>query len=187
MKQPLKSLALLVGIALTLATLTACGDEYPSVQIGQQVWMEKNLALPPRLGQSSCYANDPANCEKYGRLYDFEGANNACPNGWHLPSNGEWKALANFIANSSDSLVAVKLKAKTGWENYRGEDGNGIDEYRFSALPNGYRRGTGYSKMGHRGALWTRDGVVEIDHDVDVMKYRSEYSELGAGVRCLKD
>jgi uncharacterized protein (TIGR02145 family) len=196
MKHSLKSLALLAGVSLILASLTACGDGYPSVKIGEQTWMSKNLDLIPKIGVSWCYDDDPANCEKYGRLYDYEAAKNICPEGWHLPSNGEWKAMASFIANGNDSLVSVKLKTKTGWNDYEWRDyaserletkpGNGIDEYGFSALPNGYRWGK-FSSMGEEGYFWTSNGSVNIDNYHRFNIKNGEDVDNGLGVRCVKN
>ena len=48
---------------------------YKAVHIGEQIWMAENLnyrysGKTTTLDSSSfCYGNDPANCEKYGRLY----------------------------------------------------------------------------------------------------------------------
>jgi len=51
-------------------------------------WMTQNLNFPSN--GSSCFENDESNCEKYGRLYTWEQAMNACPKGWRLPTNDEW-------------------------------------------------------------------------------------------------
>lgn len=42
---------------------------------------------------SFCYDELKSNCDKYGRLYIWEIAKNVCPDGWHLPSDREWKIL----------------------------------------------------------------------------------------------
>ena len=55
--------------------------------------MAENLDI--EVEGSFCYDNDPENCKKYGRLYTWEAAKKACPKGWHLPSDAEWKILMN--------------------------------------------------------------------------------------------
>lgn len=38
-----------------------------------------------------------ANCGYYGRLYFWDAAVNACPDGWHLPNKKEWKEQVSFL------------------------------------------------------------------------------------------
>jgi uncharacterized protein (TIGR02145 family) len=119
-----------------------------TVVIDSQTWMAENLNYD--VEGSKCYDNDPANCAKYGRLYDWETAKKVCPSGWHLPSKGEWGKL--FEAVGGEKVAGKKLKAKSGWR----EGGNGTDEYGFSALPGGHGGSKGrFGIVGYRGFWWS--------------------------------
>ena len=57
------------------------GQTYKWVKIGKQVWMSENLNH--KKVDSWCYNNTASKCNQYGRLYNWEAAKDACPNGWH--------------------------------------------------------------------------------------------------------
>jgi len=98
------------------------GKEYKTTQIDKQVWFAENLNYEAE--GSKCYNNLDSNCDIYGRLYNWETAMTACPSGWHLPTKAEWDELG---------IDVIKLKAMSGWNN----NGNGTDNFGFSALPGG--------------------------------------------------
>jgi len=186
------------------------GKKYKTVPIGSQTWMAENLNY--NANSSKCYDNKTANCNKYGKLYDWTTANKACPVGWHLPSNDEWDKLYSFIDSlkgtekSTRSLIEnpyIKspytsttagkyLKSNSGWK----ENDNGNDNFGFTALPGGACSGGRCSSIGNSG-LWWSSSASEIN--ADVAYYRSVYNNLdnadGAveykttlfSVRCLQD
>jgi len=128
--------------------MTYGGQTYKTVKIGDQVWMAENLNYKAK--GSECYDSKPENCGKYGRLYDWNMARSACPGGWHLPFDTEWQTLVDFAGG--EKVAGGKLKANNGWD----EDGNGTDEYGFSALPggNGPPKG-GFDLVGIGGYFWS--------------------------------
>ena len=184
-----------IAVSLVFFAVTACESEsFKTVKIGEQTWMAENLNI--EMGNSKCYDNNPANCQKYGRLYDWNTALNVCPKGWHLPSNADWNVLMKFVnSRCSDNIncasAGKKLKAASGWSS----NGNGEDSYGFSALPGGgcYSYGT-FANVGNSGYWWSAS-----EHDSDLadnrdMSYSSERVYRGYGskdflysVRCVKD
>lgn len=76
------------------------GQRYRTVLLNGQIWMAQNLNY--EVLDSWCYENNPANCEEYGRLYTWQAAMKACPQGWHLPTYSEWFDLAVFYSEHFD-------------------------------------------------------------------------------------
>jgi len=127
---------------------------YRTVKIGNLTWMAQNLNFQTE--NSWCYDNNSANCEKYGRLYTWNAAMNACPAGWRLPNDEDWNALVSAVGSNA----GTKLKSQTGWNTGSGHI-PGTDEFGFSALPGGYRRTDGsFNDVGHWGFWWS---ATELD------------------------
>jgi uncharacterized protein (TIGR02145 family) len=143
---------------------------------------------------SLCYENDPENCEKYGRLYNWDAAVTACPSEWHLPSYAEWNILVNLAGSSS--MAGGKLKAISGWSGRsNGDSGNGTDEFGFSALPGGNGLSDGSFNYGGTGGYWW--SATELDGN-DAARLSMSYNNDGTtlsnisksrlyNIRCLKD
>jgi len=148
---------------------------YKTAEIGTQTWMAENLncvgedAVNP---VGKCYNNDPLNCNIYGRLYDWSTAKWICPSGWHLPTDAEWDILVNY-AGGSDA-AGTKLKAKSGWNN----NGNGTDNYGFSALPGGINS----VYISTSGAWWSATGIEEQDARYGYRVYYKGMNSANGGV-----
>ena len=109
------------------------GQVYQIVQIGNQFWFAENLNYTT--GISWCYDDGPSNCVTYGRLYDWQTALTACPDGWHLPSDAEWSQLSNYLGG--DNVSGNKMKSTT--TDWSPDSGGATNSSGFSGLPSGYR------------------------------------------------
>jgi uncharacterized protein (TIGR02145 family) len=69
------------------------GRTYRVTEIGNYFWMADNLNYYTNEG-SWYYNEDSITCSNtYGRLYNWETAQNVCPDGWQIASNVQWDAL----------------------------------------------------------------------------------------------
>ena len=65
-------------------TDTRDGHTYKTITIGNQTWYAENVSF--NVKNSWYYKDDSNSMRKYGRLYTFESAKEACPSGWHVPT-----------------------------------------------------------------------------------------------------
>ncbi len=66
------------------------GKTYKVEIKGDKAWMKNNLAFSLSTPKQ-CLLEDEVNCKKFGRFYSHKEAAKACPAGWHLPNDGEWR------------------------------------------------------------------------------------------------
>ncbi|MBI9069480.1 MAG: PKD domain-containing protein [Salinivirgaceae bacterium] len=189
------------------------GNVYSTTQIGEQRWMAENLKTTTYNDGTSidlvsdntawennstgayCWLNNDETQygETNGALYNWNAVNtgNLCPDGWHVPTNDEWTELKNYIAADGHSgNEGTALRATSGWPN----DGNGTDDYGFTALPGDMRFDNGNFSDFNFGYWW---GATEFDstnawfiglYGNYAPIYQSNYSKSsGYSVRCLKD
>jgi uncharacterized protein (TIGR02145 family) len=214
------------------------GNVYPTVKIGEQVWMAKNLAvsrypdgtLVPYIPEQEwwdslrvdekgfCYyMNSNRNRDIYGALYSWSAAVNGqdsihpeiepiqgvCPDGWHLPSDGEWKELEMHLGMSDREAdgeswrgdIGGKLKS-TGRDFWLIPNEGATNETRFSALPAGDRFPKGeFFNLGYSTFYWTSSNYDTeyawargLGYLFDSM-YRGhqDAKNFGFSVRCVKD
>ncbi len=179
------------------------GQIYKTVIIGKQTWMAENLNYAA--SSSICYGDNTGSdsrgyCDTYGRLYDRPTALNACPSNWHLPGEREWEVLIEAVGGSE--VAGKKLKAASGWK----DNGNGTDDYGFSALPGGcYGEDGSFGDVGDTGYWWnTRtmsgnyyyngsysyfvfSGLCHMRSETDTFIYNISLINSLRSVRCIKD
>jgi uncharacterized protein (TIGR02145 family) len=196
------------NIIVQAAPVFSCGNNltdirdnkvYPTVQIGTQCWMRKNLNYGTAIQGTSeqtdncmnekyCYNDDPTQCGIYGGLYQWDelmayentpGSQGLCPPGWHIPTQAEWMTL--FNANLTQGLAGKPLQ---------------------DSIINGFRAiesGFVYSNMtwkyqGFATFFWTSNSfgaIKALSHGMNienfsVSDYYSNRSNAFAG-RCLKN
>jgi uncharacterized protein (TIGR02145 family) len=195
------------------ASRYADGTPIPLVE-DQTTWGDLTIS-----DKAFCYYSyDSTYKEDYGALYSWPAAMNgeagsdlnpsgiqgACPDGWHLPGDNEWKDLEMFLGmtqNKADSTgyrgegIGGKLKA-TGTDHWEDPNTGATDESGFSALPGGLNNSAGYcynrtidcyfwsSTDGGDNEIWYRYLSYERSEIYRDMTYW--YGD-GFSVRCVKD
>jgi len=154
---------------------------------------------------SVCYDNKPANCKKYGKLYNWNAAMKACPKGWHLPSHDEWQILVDFAGGRK--IAGKKLKTTSGWngdddcwedeeedEDYSNrKSSNGTDTFGFSASPGGGGGFDGHFSFGYidyHGNWWSAGETWNfrlITCSSDGVGWGGSAHDYLYSVRCLQD
>lgn len=167
---------------------------YKTVKIGEQVWMAENMKFYDAdkkgdfYGKSWCYGGVEENCETYGRLYHWNAAAKACPEGWHLPSKDEFTTLFEDVGGVE--VAGKMLKAKESWP----ESDNNDDAYGLRIVPGGYYYMKNFFYGGENAYLWTSTEVRPNNmNSAGFVAGRESgsidetYAEFGLSVRCVQD
>lgn len=176
--------------------------------------------IPGNLDQSDngtiekyCYNDSTINCDKYGGLYQWaeavqyeNGATNStspnpsftanvqgiCPNGWHIPSIGEFFTLNKIVNDNGNALKSIGQGVITN-----NMDGRGTNTSGFSALLTGsYDMNKNFEGLGNYTDFWsTLDPDINIVYilSLDKFNYNTDLYDFfavkvyGVSVRCIKD
>ena len=72
------------------------GKTYNTIEFGPYVWMAENVNDDARGTKSICYDEKSSNCKSYGRLYMDQNVYNACPEGFDVPTEEDFKYMTRF-------------------------------------------------------------------------------------------
>lgn len=132
------------------------------------------------------------------------GVQGVCPDGWHLPSDEEWKSMEIFLGMSqaeADSYdwrgtdEGTQLK-ETGFSHWDGSITGGSNTSGFTAIAGGFRGIQGeFFSEGQYGAFWTATSQSETEkawyrtlyYDNDEIYRQYNYMSQGFSVRCVED
>lgn len=203
------------------------GNVYPTLIIGNLEWMATNLRVSRfRDGTAITYITDnawwsttisPAYCwynndyntygSAYGALYNGDASMDSrlCPDGWHVPIDGDWCSLITFLDAAAvcwpDGIMSTyaggKLK-ETGTAHWQSPNAGATNEVCFSALPGGWRNGSNgnFSDIGSYGYWWSQYMpapeyrswyTVLNNNDSSVSHFNTMNYQRGFSVRCVRD
>ena len=113
------------------------------------LWMTNNLKLNTK--NSFCYDNIESNCQQFGRLYTWEAATEVCSllgEGWRLPTNREWKRLAELYAAPATDSIEIR---KTSYQSLLQGGNVGSN----AVLGGGRRSSLEFARLQAHGFYWT--------------------------------
>jgi uncharacterized protein (TIGR02145 family) len=152
--------------------------EYRTVVIESQEWMAQNLNY--EMDGSYCCDDELEKCNKFGRMYKWDAARNACPEGWNLPTKKDFYMLFDAVGGW---LFAGKMLKS-----------NAVDAFGFTALFAGFRGEYTHSCVdaGKSAYFWglTDDGNapfgIWMDDRDAAFEAGGAKSYNGFSVRCVK-
>jgi uncharacterized protein (TIGR02145 family) len=192
------------------------GKVYKIVQIGNQTWMAQNLAyadtishlysphydqhkgifiLGPKDYQTNpdanvasiyCYNDNRGNCRRYGMLYSWRAAKNACPVGWHLPSEQEFGALV-FTLGGEDNIRAKKALLRGGSSGFEALFGGFLIAMYDNRRNKSYYQGLEGTTYFWSSTQKNKQHAKSLDIgriDASIVK---SYKGNANSVRCIKD
>ncbi len=173
------------------------GDAIPHIT-GSEAWY---ALADNNTDDAYCYYNNNLNGE-YGALYTYAAAigdnwerdntegQGICPEGWHLPTDGEWTTLIGYLGG--EGVAGGKMK-EVGTAHWDTPNTGATNESGFTAFSGGYRYLYGsFNNVGHYGYWWSamEDGSNNAwyrslyYYSADVYRLTG-YKSYGFSVRCV--
>ena len=129
------------------------GREYRTITVDGMTWMAQNLNYAPA-SSIGCHEGDNKDCTKYGRIYTWgevidstksycghnivcdQPLQGICPDGWRIPTRGDWLALLNKFYGSTPTFYEYKGLAPALFSKDNASSYQGTDDYGFTvAIP----------------------------------------------------
>ena len=165
------------------------GKSYKTVVIGGKTWMAENLNFAT--DSSFCYDDTPANCTKYGRLYQESDAVKACPEAWRIPTADDWMELRNTAESEWSNDLRSILEDEETWEINPMIDPVPMNLIGFAARAGGYRAKTGqYDGEGTKAYFWGESNmnyyawILSKQYELDKESIMRGY--FAYSVRCVQ-
>lgn len=125
-----------------------------------------------------------------GKPSDVQGV---CPDGWHLPSDEEWKLLINYLGGTHGG--AGKKMKETGTTHWQSPNEGATNESGFTGLPGGHRHINGFfDNINIYGYWWSateydanRAILRRLYYNNSTVESNSNDKRYGFSVRCVKD
>lgn len=186
------------------------GNVYHTVVIGSQVWMSENLRTSKYYDGTSVpgfttLKEDNFSLESYGRLYKWSSAmrgavssnsnpgviQGVCPTDWHLPSESEWKELADYLGG--DTVAGGKMK-EAGLVHWIEPNSGATNESGFTALPGGRIYSYYHTGFRYSGFWWSSAEnstisakCISLSAAVAEITFSASDKEAYLSVRCIRD
>lgn len=200
-------LYLLLSISTVFASC-ARDAHLKSILIGKQVWMMENLStihfrngdpitqaktqeewvLLGRQGKPAwCYPmNKEENGAKYGKLYNWYAANDPrgiAPDGWHVPTDEEWKQLTDFLGGEIAAAYTLRESGlNNGTPGFGGQAGGGC-KYDGSFFGFGQNGNWWTSTASNDEFAWIRK-LNYVQCEINSIPFSKQ---SGCAIRCIKD
>ncbi len=198
MKQNIVATVLILLLLMPFLRMSAQGtytdtrdkSTYKVIEIGKKVWMAENLRYLPSVSPSGNLSPDDYNKARYyvygydgnsieeakatqeykiyGALYNMAAAKKACPDGWHLAKDSEWKSLEKALGMSGKQIKDIGNRGDDQGQRMAGDTslwfsyakvkfkGGAFGSSGFMALPAGFLGANGkFLNMGTKASFWT--------------------------------
>ena len=152
-------------------------------------WTTRNLSV--KAEPSYCYDDTELNCRRYGRLYTWESARQACESlgeGWRLPTNDDWRQMAEHYGG------LLEESQEQGKSTFKALIMGGSSG--FNAVLGGGRDVDGrYARLDAHGFYWTVSEssattawLYNFGKGMKALNWHSDLEKQRAfSVRCIRD